>query len=263
MKMGPLLLFASLAIGARGCDPWADWRNAPPSASQPPTCATPPSQGNVGGMGGSVGTGVGVGGSDGGSWGVGGGEPTPVPQDICSGGIDDTDSLAGIDPQTLATASLKASALAYYLDGALSSASVDPNDEVAVATFVAQQSAMAEATVDGWLATVDPSTIPTADIIPRYECTEEHQCPLRTQCFNNGAWNNGPPYTCTVVNCGSAKCTSCPDFFPDVLKSLVFDSWCAYACAVRLPPRKMVAVGAVGIKNGKPFPAAGAWCFDP
>ena len=150
------------------------------------------------------------------------------------------------------------------MDGMLTSSMVDLSDPAALAAAFAEGAPMAEMAVDAWLPTIDPSTIAAADIIPRYECTEEHHCPYKTQCFNSGPWSSAAPYECAVVNCGSSKCTLCPDWFPPMLKSLVFVSWCSYLCAVRLPPRVIVAQGAVGITSlGKVLPSTGAWCFDP
>ena len=175
------------------------------------------------------------------------------------------DDFTGIDSQALNNGSLKAAALAYHLmSGIASSPGVDASiDEATFEGLVGQYAPVAEIAVDDWLATIDPSAIPTASVIPRYECTDEHQCPYKTQCFNTGPWSSAPPYECAVVGCGSSKCSACPDWFPDLLTSVAFDSWCAYVCAVRLPPRDIVAIGAVGMKKGKPFPATGAWCFNP
>ncbi len=100
---------------------------------------------------------------------------------------------------------------------------------------------------------IDDSTLTATVVIPRYECTEEHGCPYKTKCFNSGPWDGGKPYECAVTDCGSSKCSACPSWLPETMKSLVFKSWCSYVCAVRLPPRDVVALGAVGIKkNGKP-----------
>jgi hypothetical protein len=179
------------------------------------------------------------------------------------GGADD---FTGVDPQTLNKESLKAAVLGYYLISDIDSMpGLDANtDDTMLEALAVQEAPSDEMQVNDWMATLDPSAIPAASVIPRYECTEQHGCPYKTKCFNSGTWDGAPPYECAVVDCGTSKCTDCPNWVPDTLKSIVFKSWCAYVCAVRLPPRDVVAVGAVGIKkNGDPWPATGAWCFKP
>jgi hypothetical protein len=187
--------------------------------------------------------------------GVGGGTGT-------GGGAD---TFAGIDPQVLNNESLKASALAYYLIGEIAaSPGIDASvDSATLEAFAAQGGPTAEMEVNNWLATVDPSTIPTATFSPRYECTDEHQCPYVAKCYN-APYSNIKPHNCFVTDCGSSSCTTCPSWFPDTLKSLVFKSWCAYVCVDQSSPPVPVAVGAIGVrKSGDPFPATGAWCFAP
>jgi hypothetical protein len=123
---------------------------------------------------------------------------------------------------------------------------------------------MADTTVTSWLMSIDPSTIPTAGVIPKYECNDLG-CPFTGRCFNSGAWS-GTSHRCVVTDCGSAKCTRCPQWFPETLKYLVFKSWCAYVCVqtgVVNPP--VVAIGAVGVRgDGTTLPKDGlVWCFDP
>jgi len=68
---------------------------------------------------------------------------------------------------------------------------------------------------------------------------------------------------CFVNDCGDAKCTSCPDWFPDVLKKLILSAWCSYVCVepnVAYP--KVVAVGAGGVSAFKGF-FVGPYCFPP
>jgi hypothetical protein len=197
-----------------------------------------------------------------------GGTPNPCVTPESSGGSDkppspgSTDPFAGIDPQVLAKATLRASALAYYMDGMLTAYRVDPSDSMALASTFEQAAPTAEMAVDAWLATVDPSTIAAEGIKPRYECTEQYGCPYRARCLNPGSWSSEST-SCVVVNCGSSKCTACPWFFPPMLKSLVFVSWCSYVCADS--NSNVVALGAVGItEEGNTFPKRGlAWCFKP
>jgi hypothetical protein len=182
-------------------------------------------------------------------------------------GATSSDSFAGIDPQMLNVETLRASALAYYLDGAASRVGVDASDPVAMTAFWEQVTPEAEMKVDSWLATLGPSTIPTAGVEPKDECAFEFGCPRRATCVNPGSWSQDIPHLCYVVNCGVPKCSICPGFFPPELKTLAFKAWCSYLCILQgVQPPPIVAQGAVGIvaRTGKPFPANGlAWCFNP
>jgi hypothetical protein len=111
---------------------------------------------------------------------------------------------------------------------------------------------------------LDPSTIPMASYIPKEECTfDPYFCPSSPKCFNSGSWSS-KSHRCRPVDCGLSKCTSCPDSWPDFLKSIAVKSWCAYVCVqTGISPPPIVAVGAVGITRFGPFPSAGAWCFEP
>jgi hypothetical protein len=167
----------------------------------------------------------------------------------------------------LAKATLRASAFASYMDGMLASSMVDLSDPAALAAAFEQGTPMAEMAVDAWLPTIDPSTLSTLVNKPRYECTEKYGCPYTGRCINPGSWPLEST-VCYVNNCGDSKCTACPDWFPDMLKHLVFQSWCAYVCTgsnYKVSP-PVVAQGVIGIvrKTGQPFPAKGlVWCLEP
>jgi hypothetical protein len=169
---------------------------------------------------------------------------------------------AGIAPQVLAKASLRASAFAYYMDGMLSTSMVDLSDPAALAAAFEQGAPMAQMAVDAWLPTIDPTALSTLVNKPRYECTVMYGCPYTARCINPGSWSIEST-TCWVNNCNSSKCTLCPDWFPPMLKSPVLKSWCSYVCTV--PPANVVAQGGVVMKtDGKPFPANNlAWCLEP
>jgi hypothetical protein len=174
-------------------------------------------------------------------------------------------AFAAVDAQELASASLKASALSYYLAGLIASSGTDPStlDQATLNDLVQQNAAAAEAEVDSWLATIDPSTVALAGADPKYECTEDFKCPYRTKCSNDPY--RGLTHVCFVVDCGSARCSTCPNWFPDFIKELVLKAWCAYVCiesGVSYP--KVVAVGAGGVTAfGNPYPADGPYCFAP
>lgn len=191
-------------------------------------------------------------GGNGGSGGSGGG----------SGSGGGAEAFAGIDPQVLGRESLKADALSYDVYGLVAS-SADPNtvDQATIDGLVQQFAPMAEVTINNWLATVDPSTI-QAGTNPKWECTEQYNCPYAAKC-SNAPYNGIKNLNCWVTNCGSSKCSICPDWFPDWIKSLALKSWCAYVCEAGSPP-KVLAVGAGGVTIfGNPYPEAGPYCIDP
>jgi hypothetical protein len=197
------------------------------------------------GLGGGGNGGYGGGGYGGGGYG-GGGNP-----------------FTDVDPQEFADASQKASAISYYLAGLIASSGLDPNtvDDAALEALMQQDAPDAETAVDQWLATLDPSTMPLVEKRPRYECTDELACPYRTKCIN--APYNGLKHDCFVYDCGSAKCTDCPNWWPDFLKTLLWKSWCAYYCVESgVPYPKIVAVGAGAVTHFGDK-AVGPWCFAP
>ena len=263
LALAPLALFGLAAIGAKDCTGWG-WSNNDSdgyasAASGNPGCGQ-------GGMGtGSQGMGAsGAGGAY--ETGAGGGDPgDPTPQGLTCGS-GSTGAFGGIDPQTLNGDVLFASAVAYYMTGEVSSSSTVPSTQAALEALIAQDAASADTAVTSWFMSIDPSTFPAAGVVAKYECTDELKCPYRTTCVNGGSWSqNEAPYTCLVVNCGDAKCTRCPSWFPPLLKSLTFNSWCSYVCiGQNASPPPVVAVGAIGVKDGKPFPSqTSAWCFPP
>ncbi len=141
----------STAMGARGgCDPWAlDDGNGSASVASTTSGGNTCPTGGAGGMGGSVSaapTGAG------GFVSLGGG-PGERPQ---SGGCvnSNTNPFAGIDPAALNQGVLASSALAWYLDGEISSSSTIPTTPAAADAIVAQDSAMADMAVTGWLMSI-------------------------------------------------------------------------------------------------------------
>ena len=264
LVMVALVLGALSMIGADNCALLMIGQPVPTSSSgAPPTsggnmCSPSSGQGGAGGAG--VG-GAGSGGSGVGGSGVGGG-PGAQPQGMCDG--SGTDPFAGVPASVANNSALKASALAYYLDGMISSSGVDPSNQTALAALLAQDAPKAEMDVASWLASLDPAAIPTAAAQPRYDCTDQHQCPYSAMCINSGPWSQ-QSYACWVTDCGNSACTSCPSWFPDTIKSPIFASWCAYVCETQTSPPSPVAVGVVGVRaDGKTLPANKlAWCFPP
>jgi hypothetical protein len=193
--------------------------------------------------------------------GAGGGSATSGGSGGRGGGAD---AFAGIDPEALDKATLKASALSYNMFGLVNSSGLDPSsvDQATLEALVPQLAPTAEATVNTWLSTIDSSTIQTAGNQPNWECTDKIKCPYVAKCSN--APYSGIPHLCWVNNCGSAKCTTCPSWFPDDLKTLTIGAWCAYICMDKSSPQKIVAVGAGGVTIfGGPYPEDGPFCFAP
>lgn len=178
-----------------------------------------------------------------------------------SGG--EADAFAEVDPQELAHASLKASAVSYYLAGLIASSGLDPSnvDAAALEELMQQNAPEAEAAVGEWLTTIDSSAVELAGKEPKYECTDKFQCPYRTKCLN--APFKSLKHACYVNDCGSAKCTDCPNWWPDFLKTLLWKSWCAYVCIEsNVPYPKIVAVGAGAVTHFGDA-AVGPWCLTP
>jgi hypothetical protein len=180
--------------------------------------------------------------------------PSPPPPPMPSSPLD------GLDPTTLALADLKASALAYYLGGLIESSGVDAGDPASLDALMAQEMPMAEAAVNGWLATIDPSTVPLAGF--KWECKySPYDCPAWRTCEND-------PYksqnlTCWVTNCGVGKCGLCPNWFPDWAKTLLYKSWCAYVCIPGSDLGKVGALGVVLMTHWGPNPPDAARCYSP
>ena len=174
------------------------------------------------------------------------------------------DAFAGIDPEVLNRASLKASALSYNMFGLINSSGLDPSivDQATIDALASQLAPTAEATVNTWLGALDSSMIQTAGNQPDWECTDKLECPYMRKCSNSPC--NGTIHSCWVNACGVPKCNVCPDWFPDKVKAPIVAAWCAYVCVDSSSPQKIVAVGAGGVTIfGGPYPDDGAYCFAP
>jgi len=213
----------------------------------------------IGTAGSGDGTGNGQGAAASGSVGATGGSET------AGGSGGGADAFAGIDPEALNNASLKASAMSYNMFGLINSSGVDPSivDQAALDALVQQLAPTTEATVNTWFGALNPAMIQTAGNQPNWECTDKLKCPYKRKCSN--APYSGITHSCWVNNCGSAKCKSCPDWFPEDIKTLYIKSWCAYACVDNSSPQKIVAAGVGGVTyfNDAPYPSDGAYCFAP
>ena len=96
------------------------------------------------------------------------------------------------------------------------------------------------------LKSVDPSLLP-ASVVPKHQCLEDYGCEYQPKCATGG-FIPDVNYLCFVTDCGPSKCSSCPDWVNDRLKSLVIKAWCAYVCVqTGTSPPKEVAIGAAGI----------------
>jgi hypothetical protein len=169
------------------------------------------------------------------------------------------EALAQVDPEQLALAEAKAALTTAYLVAEVESLGQDPStlDETALEQLMQQYLPAASASADAWLATLDPSVL-TTSIEPRIQCTEEYGCPYKAKCKYNApaVWHN-----CWVTDCGKSRCSICPDWIADLLKSLVLTSWCAYVCTENAT-NKVVAIGAGGISAFKGY-FVGPICKEP
>ncbi|MEO5726161.1 MAG: hypothetical protein ABI134_10330, partial [Byssovorax sp.] len=106
------------------------------------------------------------------SAGAGAGNATSGGSGGSGGGAD---AFAGIDPEVLNRASLKASALSYNMFGLINSSGLDPSivDQATIDALASQLAPTAEATVNTWLATLNSSMTQTAGNEPNWECTDK------------------------------------------------------------------------------------------
>lgn len=164
-------------------------------------------------------------------------EEAPTPEEQAEA------ALAEIDPQELAIAEARASLTTAYLVAQAESSGLDPStlDTSALEDLMQQYLPQASASADAWLATLDPASLPLWQ--ENVLCETDMGCASRIPCKYNA-----PPagHYCLPTDCGKSKCSLCPDWVSDVLKSLVLKSWCAYVC-LQFGPPKVVAIGAGGI----------------
>ncbi len=174
---------------------------------------------------------------------------------------EEADPFAGIDPQELALAQAKSSLTTAYLVAQAESSGIDPStlDAAALGQLMQQYLPAASASADAWLATLDPAALPLGGPY-RLDCELEHKCVSRVPC----KYNAPPvPHLCNITDCGKSRCSLCPDWIADILKSLVLTSWCAYVCTetATYPPR-VVAIGAGGVSAFKGY-FVGPICKEP
>jgi hypothetical protein len=179
----------------------------------------------AGGGGGEVGSGGGT------------GEPSPTFDDI--------------DPQQLALIEAKASITTAYLVATAESMGIDPMtfDQADFEQLMQAHMSAASADAELWLSTLDPSTIHVTGNEPNDTCYSQYQCEYSSRC----KYNAPPvPHTCWATDCGRSKCSLCPSWVTDLLKSLVITTWCAYVCTDKVT-KQPVAIGAAGISAFKGY----------
>ncbi|MDC3952755.1 hypothetical protein [Polyangium jinanense] len=182
-------------------------------------------------------------------------EPQPTPE-------EEADPFEGIDPQELALVQAKSSLTTAYLVAQAESSGIDPStlDADALGQLMAQYLPAASASADAWLATLDPATLPLYTAPYSEACEFDFNCKSNIRCEYNAPAVN---HRCTVTDCGKSRCSICPDWVADLLKSLVLTTWCAYVCQeTGLAPRKVVAIGAGGISAFKGY-FVGPICKEP
>jgi hypothetical protein len=170
------------------------------------------------------------------------------------------EALAQVDSEQLALAEAKAALTTAYLVAEVESLGQDPStlDETALEQLMQQYLPAASASADAWLATLDLSALSTTNFVTRAECHYDHGCLYLTKCKYN------PPavvHNCWVTDCGKSRCSICPDWIADLLKSLVLTSWCAYVCTEN-GKSNVVAIGAGGISAFKGY-FVGPICKEP
>lgn len=173
------------------------------------------------------------------------------------------EAFAALDPNERTRAVEKASATTSYLAGTLESLSLDPAtvDNAALYGLMEQYAPTTAAAVDQWLATFDPTTLPSASWKPKNECGSQYGCAYAADCQNDPY--RSLAHRCFVVDCGDAKCSSCPSWFPDTLKYVLLKSWCAYVCVeANATNPKIIAVGAGGVSRFKDE-FVGPYCVAP
>jgi hypothetical protein len=181
--------------------------------------------------------------------------PEPTPEEEAAA------AFAQVDPQQLALAQAKSSLTTAYLVAQAESSGIDPStlDEAALEQLMQEYLPAAAASADAWLATLDPATIPAWHA--KHECQYDEGCVNRVPCQYNA-----PPvqHWCQVTDCGKSRCSICPDWVADLLKSLVLRSWCAYVCVELGKPAQtsVVAIGAGGVSAFKGY-FVGPICKDP
>lgn len=180
-------------------------------------------------------------------------EPTPEEQQAAA--------FAQIDQQAATLAHAKASLTTAYLVAQAESSGIDPRtlDAAALEQLMQQYLPAAGASADAWLATLDPTTLPLIDY--KRECEFDFGCVSRVPCKYNAP---AVKHICYATDCGKSRCSVCPDWVADILKSLVITSWCAYVCVDLTPgkPNSVVAIGAGGISAFKGY-FVGPICKDP
>ncbi|WP_338048725.1 hypothetical protein [Polyangium aurulentum] len=166
-----------------------------------------------------------------------------------------------IDPQELALAHAKSSLTTAYLVAQAESSGIDPSTLDAAALEQLMQGYLPEAAAwaDAWLATLDPATLPLWYYKPT--CEFDEGCASRVPCKYNAP---SAKHLCYVTDCGKSRCSACPDWMADLLKSLVLTSWCSYVCVElgKPAPNNVVAIGAGGISAFKGY-FVGPICKDP
>jgi hypothetical protein len=173
------------------------------------------------------------------------------------------EAFAALDPNERTRAVEKASATTSYLAGTIEALNLDPAtvDNAALYSLMGQYAPTSAAVVDEWLATFDPTKLPITSWTPKSGCGSQYGCAYAADCQNEPY--QSIPHRCFVVDCGDAKCKSCPSWFPDTLKYVLLKSWCAYVCVeANVTSPKVIAVGAGGVSRFKDE-FLGPYCVAP
>lgn len=136
------------------------------------------------------------------------------------------DALASADQAQVALAAAQAEYMASLLENMIQQNVADPSsvDDATLQALADQYAPEAAATVATWAKTLDPSTIALLTIdhekilacMDKFGCKDVEECPFSKRCW--------------LVDCGDAKCSTCPippSFQPT---KLLFKGWSAYTC---------------------------------
>ncbi len=187
--------------------------------------------------------------SNGGAGGIASGDPDPAPLDPPTNDETDAELLAAVDPQALAFASTKAIVTTSALHGTIDALPLDPAslDDATMLALMEQYAPAAAEQTDLWLVNTDPSRLSTG-VIAKDSCIEDPGCEWHPKC--KFGFDPGVSHRCIIVDCGSAKCKSCPSWVAEILTHLAAKAWCSYVCIqTGISPPPIIAIGAAGISS--------------
>ena len=169
------------------------------------------------------------------------------------------DLFAGADPIEVQAHSLRASATAYLVQGAVEQAAelqgLDPEtiDPATMQQMIDAVFPDAAEQADAWVSTLDP-TLFDAQVYPAPAECYDMGCPATVLC---DSVHYKKKILCGLRACGDGKCSTCPDWFGP-LKNLFIRAWCSYVCM-----DGATVVGSAGLVITRPFDTQIQFCLVP